>query len=297
MAATARRVATTSFLHLNPNKNPQFLKSRAFLQYHSRTRRYSSVSSPDHSGPFQSEYGSGQCCEKFQKWNNGGGTFHESAYIDSSALVETGAIVHSKAVVGANAHIGSGTIVGPSVKIGHSTNIGYNVALSNCQVGDLCLIHNGVCIGQDGFGFYVDGDGNMIKKPQMLNVIIGNHVEIGANTCIDRGSWRDTAIGDYSKLDNLVQIGHNVVIGKNCMICGQVGIAGSATIGDYVTMGGRVAVRDHVSIVSKVRLAATSCVTKDIKEPGDYGGFPAVSIHKWRRQVASSIRTPRKRNP
>ncbi|XP_028767837.1 probable UDP-3-O-acylglucosamine N-acyltransferase 2, mitochondrial [Neltuma alba] len=173
----------------------------------------------------------------------------------------------------------------------------YNVALSNCQVGNLCVFHNGVCIGQDGFGFYVDGSGNVIKKPQMLNVIIGAHVEIGANTCIDRGSWRDTTIGDHTKLDNLVQIGHNVVIGKNCMICGQVGIAGSATIGDYVTMGGRVAVRDHVSIVSKVRLAATSCVTKDIQEPGDYGGFPAVSIHKWRRQIVSSCRASGKRSP
>ncbi|RZB77580.1 putative UDP-3-O-acylglucosamine N-acyltransferase 2, mitochondrial isoform C, partial [Glycine soja] len=171
----------------------------------------------------------------------------------------------------------------------------YNVALSNFCIGDSCVIHNGVCIGQDGFGFYVDGDGNMIKKPQMLNVIIGNNVEIGANTCIDRGSWRDTVIGDNSKIDNLVQ---------NCLLCGQVGIAGSAIIGDYVTTEGRVAVRDHLSIISKsargiscnvvlnlgfrrkylitqlllVQLDAASCVTKDIKEPGDYGGFPAVMI-------------------
>ncbi|XP_048438604.1 probable UDP-3-O-acylglucosamine N-acyltransferase 2, mitochondrial [Pyrus x bretschneideri] len=96
-------------------------------------------------------------------------------------------------------------------------------------------------------------------------------------------SWRDTVVGDHSKIDNLVQIGHNVVIGKNCILCGQVGIAGAVTyvlsmIGDYVTTGGRVAVRDHVSIISKVRLAGMSCVTKDITEPGDYGGFPAVSI-------------------
>ncbi|KAI4298636.1 hypothetical protein L6164_032170 [Bauhinia variegata] len=197
---------------------------------------------------------SGCSDDQIHKWQNGGGTFHESACVDPTALIEIGAIVHSKSFIGANVHIGSGTVVGPSVTIGHSTKIGYNVALSYCSVGDSCVVHNGVCIGQDGFGFYVDGDGNMIKKPQMLNVIIGNHVEIGANTCIDRGSWRDTVIGDYSKIDNLVQIGHNVVIGKNCILCGQVGIAGSATIGDYVTMGGRVAVRDHISIVSKVRL-------------------------------------------
>ncbi|KAJ1408094.1 hypothetical protein SESBI_23828 [Sesbania bispinosa] len=267
MAMAGRRVlafaysTSTRFLNFNQNANLLYI-----------------LASPRHFSLFSassSEDGSGHFCDKFQKWQNGGGTFHESASIDPTAFVEVGAIVHSGSVVGQNVHIGSGTVVGPSVTIGHSSKIGFNVALSNCCIGDSCVIHNGVCIGQDGFGFYVDGDGNMIKKPQMLNVIIGDHVEIGANTCIDRGSWRDTVIGDNSKLDNLVQIGHNVVIGKNCMLCGQVGIAGSATIGDYVTMGGRVAVRDHVSIVSKVRLAAASCVTKDIKEPGDYGGFPA----------------------
>ncbi|CAN8308512.1 unnamed protein product [Cochlearia groenlandica] len=224
----------------------------------------------------------------FLKWRNGGGTYHSSALIDSSAMVEYGAIVHEKAVLGAEVCIGSNTVIGPSVKIGHSTKIGYNVSVNNCYLGDSCVIHNGVCIGQDGFGFYVDDNGDMMKKPQALSVKIGNRVEIGANTCIDRGSWRDTAIGDDTKIDNLVQIGHNVIIGKSCFLCGQVGIAGSAEIGDYVALGGRVAVRDHVSIVSKVRLAANSCVTKNITEPGDFGGFPAVPIREWRRQIVEA---------
>nr|XP_011459945.1 PREDICTED: probable UDP-3-O-acylglucosamine N-acyltransferase 2, mitochondrial isoform X2 [Fragaria vesca subsp. vesca] len=188
----------------------------------------------------------------FQSWPNGGGCFHKSASIDPTAFVEIGAVVHSKAVVGEHVCIGSGAVIGPGVSVGQSTKIGFNVSLSNCTIGDSCIIHNGTCIGQDGFGFMVDEYGKMLKKPQMLNARIGNFVEIGANTCIDRGSWRDTVVGDHSKIDNLVQIGHNVVIGENCMLCGQVGIAGSVTIGDYVTMGGRVAVRDHVSIVSKV---------------------------------------------
>ncbi|XP_004295246.1 PREDICTED: probable UDP-3-O-acylglucosamine N-acyltransferase 2, mitochondrial isoform X1 [Fragaria vesca subsp. vesca] len=232
----------------------------------------------------------------FQSWPNGGGCFHKSASIDPTAFVEIGAVVHSKAVVGEHVCIGSGAVIGPGVSVGQSTKIGFNVSLSNCTIGDSCIIHNGTCIGQDGFGFMVDEYGKMLKKPQMLNARIGNFVEIGANTCIDRGSWRDTVVGDHSKIDNLVQIGHNVVIGENCMLCGQVGIAGSVTIGDYVTMGGRVAVRDHVSIVSKVRLAATSCVTRDIKEAGDYGGFPAVPIREWRRQVAIHSQTSTKRN-
>ncbi|XP_057513792.1 probable UDP-3-O-acylglucosamine N-acyltransferase 2, mitochondrial isoform X2 [Actinidia eriantha] len=227
----------------------------------------------------------------FEKWDNGCGRFHSSACIDETAVIEIGAIVHPKAVIGPNTYIGSGAIIGPAVSIGQSTKLGYNVALSNCTIGDYCVIHNGVCIGQDGFGFFVDERGDTLKKPQILKALIGHHVEIGANTCIDRGSWRDTTIGDHTKIDNLVQIGHNVVIGKYCMLCGQVGIAGSVTMGDYITLGGRVAVRDHVSIVSKVRLAANSTVTKDINEPGDYGGFPAVPIREWRRQVASHCRT------
>ncbi|PPS18393.1 hypothetical protein GOBAR_AA02194 [Gossypium barbadense] len=235
--------------------------------------------------------------QEFLKWKNGGGHFHQSACIDPTVVIEIGAIVYPKSVLGANVHVGSGTAIGPCVKIGQFTKIGYNAALSNCSVGDSCVIHNGVCIGQDGFGFFVDEDGNMVKKPQvekkkgkelllgyfrfveqMLNVRIGNHVDIGANTCIDRGRL----------------IGHNVVIGKSCMLCGQVGIAGSVIIGDYVVLGGRVAVRDHVSIISKVRLAANSSVTKDIREPGDYGGFPAVPIHVWRRQIAIQCRSSKK---
>uniref|UniRef100_A0A803NZ18 Reverse transcriptase domain-containing protein n=2 Tax=Cannabis sativa TaxID=3483 RepID=A0A803NZ18_CANSA len=252
---------------------------------------------PFSAGSASPEDGAGENYSEFQRWHNGGGTFHKSAQIDPSASVDIGAVVHSKAVVGAHVHIGSGAIIGPSVTIGQSTKIGYNVALSNCTVGDLCVIHNGVCIGQDGFGFLVDEHGNMLKKPQMLNARIGSNVEIGANSCIDRGSWRDTVVGDHSKIDNLVQIAHNVVIGKCCMLCGQVGIAGSVTVGDYVTMGGRVLVRDHVSIASKVRLAGASCVTKDITEPGDYGGFPAVPIHEWRRQVIMHRLAVKKKNP
>lgn len=222
----------------------------------------------------------------YGRWGNGGGTFHKSALIDPSAFVEVGAVVHSECAVGADCHIGSGAVIGPTVTIGQSTKIGYNVALANCIVGDFCAIHSGVCIGQDGFGFYVDEQGNMVKKPQTLKARIENHVEIGANTCIDRGSWRDTVVGEHTKIDNLVQIGHNVVIGRSCLICGQVGVAGSVTIGDYVTLGGRVGIRDHVNIASKVRLAANSCVTKDISVPGDYGGFPAIPIRDWRRQIA-----------
>ncbi|CAI0468129.1 unnamed protein product [Linum tenue] len=217
------------------------------------------------------EDGSAKYEGEFSKWNNGGGVFHSLACIDPTAVIEVGAIVHSKAMVGANVHIGSGAVIGPAVSIGGSTKIGYNAVLSNCSIGDSCAVYNGVCIGQDGFGFFVDDQGNMVKKPQLLNVRIGNNVEIGANSCVDRGrllimwSLEGAALSvDKSELQVLQR--------------------------DYVTLGGRVAVRDHVSVASKVRLAANSCVTKDISEPGDYAGFPAVPAREWRRQVANQRR-------
>ncbi|KAL0442890.1 UNVERIFIED_CONTAM: putative UDP-3-O-acylglucosamine N-acyltransferase 2, mitochondrial [Sesamum latifolium] len=224
--------------------------------------------------------------QEFQKWCNGGGKYHKSAHIDPTAQIEIGAVVHSESVVGANVCIGSGTIVGPAVTIGQSTRTGYNVVFSNCSIGDFCVIHHGVAIGQDGFGFFVDEQGIMVKKPQTLKARIGNHVEIGANSCIDRGSFL-IRFQMKSICVLHLQIGHNVEIGKGCMLCGQVGIAGSVTMGDYVTLGGRVSIRDHVCIASKVRLAANSCVTKNISEAGDYGGFPAMPIHEWRKQVVS----------
>ncbi|KAL0909549.1 hypothetical protein M5K25_020427 [Dendrobium thyrsiflorum] len=276
MSFTGRRAFSSLFC----------LSKRAFSQHllePSWSR--SSILHSKHTGPEQTVRDS----LEFAEWHNGGGLFHRTALVDPSVFIEVGAIVHQKAVIGADVHIGSGSIVGPSVSIGQSTNIMYNAVLSNCSVGMSCVIHNGSCIGQDGmpptiyiqavhmlsstgFGFFVDKEGNMMKKPQMLDVRIGDHVEIGANSCIDRGSvnivldfasgftcsWRDTVVGDYTKIDNLVQIGHNVVIGKCCMLCGQVGIAGSVTMGDYCTLGGRVAVKDHVTIASKVRFASKS---------------------------------------
>ncbi|KAK3132655.1 hypothetical protein QOZ80_6AG0525800 [Eleusine coracana subsp. coracana] len=143
---------------------------------------------------------------EFVPWHKGGGILHRAASVDPTAVVEAGAVVHSGAVLGKEVVIGSGAVVGPSVSVGQSTRIGYNVVLSNCSVGEFCIIHNGACIGQDGFGFFVDEDGQVKKKPQMLCVRIEDHVEIGANTCIDRGSWRETVIGDHTKIDNLVQV-------------------------------------------------------------------------------------------
>lgn len=212
---------------------------------------------------------------------------HADAALDESVVVEAGAVVHAGARVGAGACIKAGSVVGGGVSVGAATVLWYNVKLSNCSIGERCILHHGVAVGADGFGFYVGKKGEMVKKPQLLGVRIGDDVEIGANTCIDRGSWRDTVIGDHAKIDNLVQIGHNVVVGRCCIICGQAGIGGSSTLGDYVVLAGQVGVADHVSIASQVRVGAKGGVTADITEQGDYAGFPAVPAQEWRRSAVA----------
>ncbi|KAI5066621.1 hypothetical protein GOP47_0019245 [Adiantum capillus-veneris] len=209
-------------------------------------------------------------------WARGGGLVHKLAAIDPSTTVEIGAIIHEHVQVGPHSHIGSGSVVGPRVTIGSHSTLWYNVSLQNSCIGNHCAIHCGVCIGQDGFGFFVDDQGNMIKKPQAWTLSVFSFL------C----SWRDTVIGDHTKIDNQVQIGHNVVIGHSCMICGQAGLGGSSTIGDFVVLGGKCGVADHISIVSKVRIAAKSGVTRNITKPGDYAGFPAVPAAEWRRSMA-----------
>ena len=147
------------------------------------------------------------------------------------------------AVVGAN------SVVGEGVRVGRGTVLRFGVALSHCNVGAGCVLHHGVAAGADGFGFDVDpATGRVLKKPQELRVLIGDEVEIGANSCVDRGSWRDTVVGDQCKLDNMVQVGHNALLGTGCLLCGHVALGGSSELGDYVVMGGKSAVKDHVKV-------------------------------------------------
>jgi UDP-3-O-[3-hydroxymyristoyl] glucosamine N-acyltransferase LpxD len=166
--------------------------------------------------------------------------------------------------------------------------IGVHASVENCRLGAGCVVHSGVRIGADGFGFFVDAEtGAVRKKPQLLRVLIGDGVEIGAGSCIDRGSWRDTRLGDHTKVDNLVQIGHNVHIGRSSLICAHSALGGSSELGDYCVMGGRSAVADHVHVCSHVRLAAKAGVTKHITAAGDYAGFPAQPVRLWRREMAA----------
>jgi len=207
---------------------------------------------------------------------------NSTAKIGKNVWIEPFVTIGAGVEIGDDCHIGSGTVIGRGVKIGNGCFIGNNSSLSCCLVGNGAIIHNGVRIGQDGFGFAQE-KGRHVKVPQVGRVIIGDNVEIGANSCIDRGSGPDTIIGDGTKIDNLVQIGHNVHIGKHCIIVAQVGISGSTQLGDYVMIGGQAGLTGHLKIGAQARIAAGSGVGFDISPGESYGGYPAIPIKEWHR--------------
>lgn len=190
------------------------------------------------------------------------------------------------AQLGEGCRIEAGAWIGEGVVIGKGCRIGANTTISHAIIGDHVQIHRGVHIGTDGFG-YAPSEHGLIKVPQLGRVIIGDGVEIGSNTCIDRGSGPDTVIGTGAKIDNLVQIGHNCTIGAYAVIVSQVGIAGSAHIGDGVQIGGQTGISGHITIGPRARIAAQSGVMRDIPTGETFGGSPAVPVKEWHRQTAA----------
>lgn len=216
----------------------------------------------------------------------------QRAFIADTARVEDGAIIEPGAIIGAGASIGSGTVVAPNavigqnVQVGRNSFVGPNATVQFALIGDRCIIHAGAQIGQDGFGFTAGPKGPE-RLPQIGRVIIQDNVEIGSNTTVDRGALSDTIIGEGTKIDNLVQIAHNVKIGRGCIIAGHCGISGSCTIGDFVMMGGRVGLADHINVGSGAQIAAASGVMNDIPAGERWMGLPAVPMREFFRQVSA----------
>lgn len=213
------------------------------------------------------------------------------AHVHPSARIEAGVAIDPLAVIGPGAEIGSGTliaagaVIGPDVAIGRDCAIGAGASVLCALIGDRVIIHPGVRIGQDGFGYLPSPQGHQ-KIPQARRVIIQDDVEIGANTTIDRGSTRDTVIGEGTKIDNLVQIAHNVSIGRHCLIAGQTGISGSSQVGDFVMMGGQVGLADHITVGSGAMLGAQSGYMTDVPPGGRYIGSPAQPARDFLKGVA-----------
>ena len=211
-----------------------------------------------------------------------------TATIEDGVIIEPGAVVGSDAAVGRGSVILPGAVIGEGVQIGRNTTIGANTTITNALIGDQVIIHSGVQIGQDGFGFAM-GPGGHHKVPQIGRVIIQDKVEIGANTAIDRGANRDTTIGEGTKIDNLVQIGHNVTIGRHCVIVGLAGVAGSATLGDYVVVAGQVGIVGHTHVGDGAQIGGGSGVHGDVEPGAKVMGYPAIPASKWMREAAKQV--------
>jgi len=217
---------------------------------------------------------------------------HTTAVVHKSANLGKGVKIGANCYIGKNVTIGDGTIVYPNVTIMDDTIIGMGciiwsgtVIRERCEIGHQCIFHTNVSIGADGFGFRPSPDGRgLVKIPQIGNVVIGNGVEIGANSCVDRGKFSSTIIGDGSKIDNLVQIGHNSVMGRSCIMAGHSGLAGSVTLGDGVIIGGSASIKDHTTIHSGATVGAGSGVVGDVAAGKTVLGYPACDSRDMLKQ-------------
>ncbi len=224
---------------------------------------------------------------------------HESAVIASSVIFDPTqvaigacAVIEDGAEIGEGVRIGPGCFVGRNVRIGRNSTLFANVTVQDdCMLGERVILHSGVVIGGDGFGYEFE-NGKHRKVAQTGIVQIDNDVEIGANSTVDRARFGRTWIGEGTKIDNLVHVGHNAVIGKHCILVAYVAIAGSAEIGDYVVIAGQAAVAGHVTVGSRSTLGARSGVTKDLAPDATYLGFPAVPSRTERRRIAAMARLP-----
>lgn len=228
-----------------------------------------------------------------------GSGIEPNSHISHTAILGQNIYIASFAYISDNSTIGDETKIFPHVFIGKNVKIGKNVIIysgvkiyDECIIGDNCILHSGAVIGSDGFGFAPDAQGNFTKIPQVGNVVLEDNVEIGANTVIDRATMGSTLIKQGTKLDNLIQIAHNVVIGRNTVIAAQTGIAGSTKVGDYVMIGGQASIIGHIDIAHKARINAKTGVSKSLKEGESVSGYPQMPNADFLKSQALFKRLP-----
>ncbi|HNW25029.1 MAG TPA: UDP-3-O-(3-hydroxymyristoyl)glucosamine N-acyltransferase, partial [Candidatus Cloacimonas sp.] len=216
----------------------------------------------------------------------------EDVRFEGEVAIGANVVIGSGCTLGKGVIIAAGCSIGKNVTIGKGTKLFANVCIyDDCVIGRDCILHSGVVIGADGFGFMLI-EGKQQKIPQVGNVVISDNVEIGANSCIDRATLGSTIIGRGTKIDNLVQVGHNCIIGEHSILCSQVGLAGSTVIGDYVYLAGQVGIADHLQIGNRAMVGAQSGVSGNIPEDGRYFGYPAMDANLTKRIMAIQKNLP-----
>ncbi len=226
---------------------------------------------------------------------DGASAVHPLAELAEGVVLGPGVVIGQGATIESGCYISAGAVIGPGVAIGPDGYVGANASIGFALIGARARIHAGAVIGEPGFGA-ATGPIGLVDIPQLGRVIIHDGVTIGAGSCVDRGAWDDTVIGENTKIDNFVQIAHNVVIGRDCLLAAHTGISGSVIVGDGCMFGGRAGVSDHVTIGAGARIAAAAGVMKDVPPGESWGGSPARLLGRWMRETAWVARAARRRS-
>lgn len=224
----------------------------------------------------------------------GAPAIHPSAVVEEGARLSPGVVVGQDARIGRGTTIGPGAAIGPGVTIGRDCVIGANAVVGFALIGDRVALHAGSVVGEAGFGA-APGARGVVDLPQLGRVVLQDGVTLGANSCVDRGAFADTTIGENTKIDNLVHVAHNVQLGRNCVLAAYTGLSGSIVVGDGVAFGGKAGVADHLTIGSGANIGASASVFKDVPAGETWTGFPARPIKRWLRETAWLSRNARSR--
>ncbi len=301
VAAGARLLTGVAPLQTAQPSDVSFLDNRQYAPLLAQTRAGAVIVHPDLASRVPPDTAAIVTPEPYLGWARVAALFHPAAplqpgihpaavvdpaaQVDATAEVGALAVVEAGAVIGARCRVAAGAVIGPGVMLGPDCRIGASASVSHAVLGARVYVYPGARIGQEGFGF-AQGPQGFVSVPQLGRVVLEDDVEVGANSTVDRGSAQDTVIGAGSRLDNLVQIGHNVRLGRCCVVAGQAGISGSTVLEDFVVVAGQAGLIGHLRIGAKARIGAQAGVMRDVPAGADVLGAPAIPVREFLRQVA-----------